>query len=981
VINNSEYIFITDIGSTTTKGLLIKYDERNNRYNFVAQADAYTTVEKPYEDVNIGVRNAVRKIEALSGIRILDQHNRFEIPYLTTSSAGGGLQILVCGLTRVDTGKNAEITALGAGGIVLRTFTIDDGLRDFERIKVIIDLNPDMILVAGGYDGGLNMAILRFIQMMILANPRNRFDRHVKIPLIYCGDTNMQKYINSMLPEHFIVSCTENIRPDYQTFNYEPAKQKIHEVFKDSVMEHAPGYHNLKNLTSIDIKPTPTAVEQMLKLYVEKYKENIIAIDMGGATTDIYSYIKGSFHRTVSANVGLSFSMANILASVLKEKSIKEITGNLPPSYSEDSIRNYINNKTLNPSYLPTSDPERFLEQICAVLGFELSITQHLDMNFNNLRNDFFDRMDSVVTTFLKAFGKKLHQKHEYCENEYSIDYKNKFCLSDIQTIIGSGGVIAYAQSREEQIYMLTEGLKPHGITKIVIDKPFKVSHMGILSFIDPANALEMFERECLETIAYVIAPTGRIKPNKPVIHLKENRTGKSFVLTGGQIVYSKCGGDFDITSDSRYIKVDRNLSFQKIKTDLPILIDCRGREKYFINNPLIRSGIEQFQFSYGTFVSNIPLNTIALANVIYKVREFKGSLPHNGNILVQKGESVKAGEIIGKNESATQEYFYVDYNHLLNAKNDYAASDIKKRMKIKIGQYVKTGDTLFRGMSYEKGNDPVEKDFIAQRSGTVAGIYYDVGLIAFEVLEQNQKVELEAAKFFDQKYKYVSLYLEVREGEAVKENQVIGMKIGRYPKILKSPIKGIVKKIDKTNGTVVIENIVTPYLLKAFVSGEVIAVEEGKSVTISVKCTVLNGATGLGGETYGKVYFVDNIESFIKNKNQPALEGKILVFHEKINLDILQSAISLKVNGIIAPSINNKDWVLFCKNELNVAFTGDEQFGFSLVLIKGFGDHKLEDDTAMLLKSYQDKEISITGRTQIRAGIIRPQIILPVLN
>jgi uncharacterized protein (TIGR01319 family) len=982
MIQIAEYIFITDIGSTTTKGLLIKYDIRNNRYNFVAQSYTYTTVEKPLEDVNIGVRNAAKEIESVSGVRILDQRNRFVIPYLTTSSAGGGLQILVCGLTKVDTGKNAEITVLGAGGIVLRTFAIDDGLNDFERIKVITDLKPDMILVAGGYNGGSNKAILRFIQMMMLARPRNRFDNDVKIPLIYCGDINRRKYIDSMLPDHFIVSCTENIRPDFKTFNFNPAKRKIHEVFKESVMEHAPGYKLLKSMTSADIKPTPTAVEQMLKLYVEKHNENLLVIDMGGSTTDIYSYIKGHFHRTVSASVGLSFSMANILATVLKFKSMKEITCCLPSSYSEDNIRNYINNKTLNPTYLPTNDSERYLEQVCAVLGFELSLEQHLDMNFNNLRNDFFDKLEADIF-LLSAYWRNHPKKEDYCEDEFSIDYKLKFHLSDIQTIIGSGGVVAYAHSIEEQIYMLVEGIKPCGFTKIVIDKPFKISHMGILSFIDPENALEMFERECLETIAFVIAPTGRISPEKPVIYLKEKTSGKTFVLTGGQMVYSKYGGDFEISSAGRYIRVDRNLSFQRIKTGLPVLIDCRGRGEHFINNQLIKSRIAEFQFNFGTFVSNIPLNKINCAKTFCGTRRFTGSLPHSGEILVKKGKTVQAGEIIGKNESVAQDYFYVDINSLSDAKDSYSVAEITERLRVQIGQFVATGDVIFRGLSFENGSIPVEKDFAAQRSGTVRAVYYETGLIAFEVPELNQKVELEAAKFFDQKNKDVSLYLTVHEGDTVRENQSLGLMPGLCTRNLKSPIKGIVKKIDKSNGTLVIENTVTPFILKSFVKGEVKTVEDGKSVTVEAKCSVLNGASGFGGETYGELHFVKDIQKFTNDLRNSVvslvnLESKILVFHESINLKILEAAVKLKINGIIAPSINNREWVEFCKNEMNVTFTGDEQFGFSLLLIKGFGDHKLEDDVSALLNSYNRKIISINGRTQIRAGIVRPQIILP---
>lgn len=985
MIQKPDHIFITDIGSTTTKGLLIKNDIKNSRYNFIAQSYTYTTVEKPFEDVNIGVRNAAREIESVSGVRILDQHNRFLMPYLTTSSAGGGLQILVCGLTKVDTGKNAEITVLGAGGIVLRTFAVDDGLSDFERIRIINEIKPDMILVAGGYDGGSNRAILRFIQMMMIARPRNRFDNTIKIPLIFCGDVNRRKYINSMLPEHFIVSVTENIRPDFKTFNYNPAKRKIHEVFKESVMEHAPGYKHLKELTSTDIKPTPTAVEEMLRLYVEKHNENLIAIDMGGSTTDIYSYIKGHFHRTVSASVGLSFSMANILATVLKNKGMDEIRDCLPSSYTEDDIRDYINNKTLNPTYLPTNDSERYLEQICAVFGFDLSLSQHLDMNFNNLRNDFFDKLEADIF-LLSAYWRNHPKMNDYCEEEYSIDYHNKFYLSDIQTIIGSGGVVAYAHSIEEQIYMLVEGIKPCGITKIVIDKPFKISHMGILSFIDPENALEMFERECLETIAFVIAPTGRISPEKPVIYLKERTTGNVYLLTGGQMVYSKFGGDFEIISAGKYIRVDRNLSYQQINTGLPVLIDCRGRGKHFINKQLLKSQIEEFQFNFGRFTSNIPLNKINCAKTSYGTRKFTGSLPHPGEVIVKKGRIVQPGEIIARNESAVQEFFFVDVNNLSDVKDNYSAAEIRERLRVDVGQFVATGDVIFRGLSYAKGKVPFEKDFLAQRSGTVRNIYYETGLICFEAPELNQKIELQAAKFFCLKNKDVDLYLTVHEGDTVRENQSLGILPGMYSRNLKSPFKGIVKKIDRINGTVTIENTVTPYLLKAFVGGEIKTVEDEKNITVSSRCAVIKGATGFGGETFGEVYFVKNIEKFTNDLRSSIislfeLERKILVFHESINLDILQNAVKLKVNGIITPSINNKDWVVFCKNEMSVTFTGDEQLGFTLVLIKGFGEIKLEDDVSALLGRYNKKMISINGRTQIRAGIIRPQIILPELD
>jgi uncharacterized protein (TIGR01319 family) len=1000
VILNSEYIFITDIGSTTTKGLLIKYDIKNNRYNFLAQADAYTTVEKPYEDVNIGILKAAESIEQKSGVKLLDHNKNFIIPYITTSSAGGGLQILVCGLTKSDTGKNAEITAMGAGGVVLRTFTIDDNLSDFERVRIIRDLNPDMILIAGGYEGGNSYATMRQLQLMILASPRNRFDKDEKVPLIFCGNTAMQKFVNSMLDSHFIVSCTENIRPDYATYNYEPAKQKIHEVFKDSVMEHAPGYRKLKKQVSEEIKPTPTAVERMLKLYTEKHKENIIAIDMGGATTDIYSWINGFFHRTVSANVGLSFSMANILATVLKSKDFSGLKSVLPQNYSEDDVRNYINNKTLNPSYLPKSDPERYLEQICAELGFRLSLDQHLDMNFNNMRNDFFDGIrdvyDSIFYFFRSVYGKYkeefFSEDGKYCEEAYSIDMENEFHLSDIQTIIGSGGVIAYAQNREEQIFMLNEGLKPYGITKLVIDMPFKVSHMGILSYSDPEAALEMFERECLRTAAVVIAPLGKIKPGKPAVYLKTMGSDEKYLVKGGQVLYSSSGAKFEIISANRNIKVDKNKSSEIIDTELPVLIDCRGRGKYFQGEHLLKSGVKEFQFNYGTFVSNIPLNRIRTDDIKFEEKEFTSRLPHEGQILTEERNTVRSGDIIGKNESANREYFYIDLGNLSNVKHKYTETEIKQRLTIKKGQEVKTGDVIFNGLSEHPvasqgmtDGNLVEVDFKAVKSGIVSEIYYDLGLIAFQVIERNETAVIDVATPFLIKPKNIKTYLSVMLGDPVRENQIIAFKYGINVKkiAIKSPIKGIVTEIDLKKGTVTIENKLTPYIMRSFVSGRVSAVEPGIGVTVTAKCAVLNGASGFGGETYGEALFIERRDKFIndiKTSGNAVKEyaGRILVFKESINLPVLEAAKQLKVNGVIAPSVNNRDWTAFCKDDLSISFTGDEDFGFSLVLIKGFGKISMEEDTAELFKRYHLKEISISGRTQIRAGIIRPQIILP---
>ena len=132
-------ILATDCGSTTTKAILI--EQREGHYRLIVRGEAPTTVEAPFEDVTRGVLNAVKEVEELSGRTILDG-DRIVTPqegdrgvdlYLSTSSAGGGLQMMVSGVVKSMTGESAQRAALGAGAIVMDVIAANDGRRPHER--------------------------------------------------------------------------------------------------------------------------------------------------------------------------------------------------------------------------------------------------------------------------------------------------------------------------------------------------------------------------------------------------------------------------------------------------------------------------------------------------------------------------------------------------------------------------------------------------------------------------------------------------------------------------------------------------------------------------------------------------------------------------------------------------------------------------------------------------------------------------------
>ena len=153
-------ILATDCGSTTTKAILI--EKKGETYRQTFRGEAPTTVEAPFEDVTKGVLNSIGELEDLSGRKLLE-NEKIIIPaegekgvdiYISTSSAGGGLQMMVAGAVKSMTAESAERAALGAGAIVMDVLASNDKRPPHEKIDRIRQLRPDMILLSGGTDGG-----------------------------------------------------------------------------------------------------------------------------------------------------------------------------------------------------------------------------------------------------------------------------------------------------------------------------------------------------------------------------------------------------------------------------------------------------------------------------------------------------------------------------------------------------------------------------------------------------------------------------------------------------------------------------------------------------------------------------------------------------------------------------------------------------------------------------------------------------------
>lgn len=534
-------IVATDCGSTTTKAILI---ERNDagEYRLVARGEAPTTVEKPFEDVTMGVINSITELEEITeevvpegyakGRRSLLKDGKVNRLfkegketgqrsgdldaadlYVSTSSAGGGLQMMVAGVVKAMSAESAERAALGAGAILMDTLAVDDGRKDYQKVERLRQLRPDIILMSGGTDGGTKTHLIEMAEVVRRADPKPRFG-DMKLPIIYAGNKDAREDVSKVLGEGIAMQIVDNLRPSLDKENLGPAREEIHEMFLEHVMQQAPGYSKLLEWTSEEVMATPNAVGKLLKEYAENEGINVLGVDIGGATTDVFSVFKNNqgeriYNRTVSANLGMSYSICN----VLKEAGIENIARWLPFEIEPADVRNRLRNKMIRPTTIPHTYEDLLIEQAVSREALRLAFEHHktLARNLIGVQQGGLDRLMSEEAT-----GQTL-------VNMLALDM-----------VIGSGGVLSHAPKRAQSALMMMDAYQPEGITMLTVDSIFMMPHLGVLSEHLYEAAREVFERDCIVRIGTCIAPVGLAKEGEPCVTVKGN--GLDVSVPFGQI-------------------------------------------------------------------------------------------------------------------------------------------------------------------------------------------------------------------------------------------------------------------------------------------------------------------------------------------------------------------------------------------------------------------------------------------------------------
>lgn len=442
-------VLVAEIGSTTTVV---------NAFNgigtpspaFVGQGQAPTTVLEG--DVTVGLKGAINSLK--------ENLHADEITWddmLATSSAAGGLKMTVHGLVYDMTVRAAKEAALGAGGIIKMITSGKIRRTDINKIK---EINPNIILVAGGVDYGERDTALYNMEMILNSG--------IKTPVIYAGNIENQEEVRLMCEEAQVqVYIVENVYPKIDMLVVEPTRKIIQDAFEEHII-HAPGMSKVRELVKGPIIPTPGAVMEAAKVLKEDLGDLVI-FDVGGATTDVHSVTQGSEEvnhilispepeakRTVEGDLGVYVNANHVVEKIGMDELRKEF-----PDVDE-----------LLANYKPIPETER--------------------------EKQFVERLtkEAVLTSLERHAGQIRYL--------YGANGKKKVAegkdLTAIRYVVGTGGALTRLPNKKEILskvctYGKALELYPTELAQILIDEDYILSSLGVLSKSYPEDALLLMKK------------------------------------------------------------------------------------------------------------------------------------------------------------------------------------------------------------------------------------------------------------------------------------------------------------------------------------------------------------------------------------------------------------------------------------------------------------------------------------------------------
>lgn len=472
-IDGNTYLAI-EIGTINTRASL--FDTIDGKYRLISTGNSSTTAKFPVTNAMAGVIHAVENLQELLGRQLVDKDRRIIIPsrpdgtgvdhLVLVLSAGKSIKIVIAGLLPDVSMESLLNLSQTTNSYVVDSISLKDQRLPDEQVDSIVYHTPDLVLLAGGSEGGASNTIQNILDILGLGIFLLPETRHPDI--LFSGNSEFANIVQHSLKNiaNQVYICS-NIRPTMEIEDIKPAQVKLAEVAANIKIRQMPELDVLIKTSGVNPMSSSFSQGRMIRFLSSYFgsRRGVIGVDIGGSGISTAFSINGDIQLNVCPELGLG----EPLGKLLEYTTLEEITRWLSLPVSIQAVQNYLSQKSLYPGIIPSTREE---------LAVELAVTrQNLNLSIQWLN---------------KRFSADIHNE--------------QVGMPSFEYLIVSGAVITNGVNDAQKLALILDGLQPTGIVQIFIDQNNLLGMLGAIAEINSLIPIQVIDSGVLYPLSLVIS-------------------------------------------------------------------------------------------------------------------------------------------------------------------------------------------------------------------------------------------------------------------------------------------------------------------------------------------------------------------------------------------------------------------------------------------------------------------------------------------
>ncbi len=487
---DADSVLAIEIGTVSTRVIL--FDVVDGRYRFLGHGSVPTTASAPINDVSVGVKEALDQLHDITGRVFFNQDGQIQIPSqpdgtgvdacVATVSVGPPLKVVAIGLLEDISTESAKNLATTTYAQVVGSMSLNDRRKTVSRLDTILQLRPDLIVVAGGIEGGARASVIDQLEAVGLAC--YLMPKEHRPEVLYAGNSALVQDVQATLGSIANLHIAPNVRQSYESEQLTPSQPALAQIYRLVRSRQIRGIQEVDLWTGNNLMPAATAFGRTIRYLSKEYAhthKGVLGIDVGASATTVASAFSGDLILSIYPGLGLGENLPEILNLC----PLGDISRWLTVEVSENDLRDYIFNKAIYPNSLPITSNELAIEQAIACQAMQLAVKQASKA----YPSDILGSLPGLLPWF--------------------------------EPIIASGSVLTKAPNRNQTLMMVLNGLQPTGITTIAVDRNNLAASLGAAASVAPLLTIQSLEATNFINLCTIISPVGKAQSGTPILRVR----------------------------------------------------------------------------------------------------------------------------------------------------------------------------------------------------------------------------------------------------------------------------------------------------------------------------------------------------------------------------------------------------------------------------------------------------------------------------